>query len=107
VGSVLRVGQLGAGATHARAPTKCCRARRSQGDSDTYDALVGNETTMAGKTGDNNQIYHERTLWGARSVDTLLWSYPRSLVGQLNAAVEHSPAQVRHVNIRAVVPRTA
>jgi serine/threonine protein kinase len=86
-------GNTSLGGTSAQmAYTQELAAHRSQGDSVTYDALFGNEITLSGFTRDSNQIYYERILWGAGSVDTMSWSYPRSLLGRLNAAVEHSAA---------------
>lgn len=66
--------------------------RRSQGDSVTYNALVGTTITVSGISKHTGEIYYECILWGAGSVDTLLWRYPSSLQGQLKAAVEHAAA---------------
>lgn len=65
---------------------------RSEGDSVTYQALVGNAITVSGISRSDGGVYYRRILWGPGSVDTLQWSYPRSLLGQLKAAVEHSAA---------------
>lgn len=68
---------------------------RSRGDSVTYQALVGNASTVSGIQRANGWIYFERVLWGSGSVDTMIWTYPQSLKGQLEAAVEHSAATFR------------
>jgi hypothetical protein len=64
-------------------------SHRSQGDSITYQALVGDSITVSGISS-NGEIYFERILWGHGSVDTMNWTYLRSLQGQLQDAVEHS-----------------
>src|ERR1035438_4716648 len=76
----------------ARVPRTTVRAAYTTKATSSYDALFGNEITLSGFTRDSDQIYYERILWGAGSVDTMSWSYPRSLLGRLNAAVEHSAA---------------
>jgi hypothetical protein len=83
------------GANARQAHEQALASRRAQGDSVTYNALVGNAITLSGYSGDNKRIYYERILWGAGSVDTLYWSYPRSLRGELDAAVGHSAATFR------------
>lgn len=67
---------------------------RSSGGSVTYKALVGNEITVSGYSGEG-AIYFLRILWGPGSIDTMRWGYPRSQQDQLQAAVEHSAATFR------------
>lgn len=74
---------------------KALSSHRSHGDSITYQALIGNSMTVSGFVGDTGAIYFDRILWGSRSINTLSWSYPRSLQDQLKAAVEHSARTFR------------
>jgi hypothetical protein len=84
-----------AGTNARQAYAQALASHRSQGDSVTYSALVGNAITVSGISRDSKRIYYERIRWGVGSVDTLLWSYPSSMADQLQAAVEHSAATFR------------
>jgi pimeloyl-ACP methyl ester carboxylesterase len=84
------VGNTAIGSTSARQEyEQQLASHRSQGDSITYQALVGDSITVSGISS-NGEIYFERILWGHGSVDTMNWTYLRSLQRQLQDAVEHS-----------------
>jgi len=90
------IGNTSIGSTSARqAYQQELASHSSHGDSVTYQALVGNSITVSGIRGDNGQIYFDRILWGSGSIDTLSWTYARSLQSQLKALVEHSAGTFR------------
>jgi|BarGraNGADG00212_2_1021979.scaffolds.fasta_scaffold225036_2 hypothetical protein len=53
--------------------------------------LGGNAITVSGISKDDG-VYFRVSLWGPGSVQNLQWSFPRSLLGPLKAAGEHSAA---------------